>query len=167
MNEKGEELSSVNSLVLDQSKELSKQASEIDRLQALSSQTRITTRTVFQDIVVPVIDTIVVVKTDTVRARIASFSDKWLTFSARVLPAALRLDTVSIVNEFTLEVGYEKQGVFKKPIPRAYLLNKNPYTRINEITSIQFIGVTPWYDKNGYWLVLGIVGGFILNNQLK
>lgn len=167
LNEKQEELASVNSLALEQSKELSKQASEIDRLETLSSQTRVTTQTVFQEVKIPVIDTIVVVNTDTVYTRLASYSDKWLSFNARVFPNELKIDSISIINKFTLEVGFEKQGVFKKPVPRAYLLNKNPYTRINEITSIQFIEVTPWYNKNGYWLALGVVGGFILKNQLE
>ena len=167
INEKGEELASVNSLVLKQSKELSEQASEIDRLQTLSSQTRVITNTVFSDVEVPIIDTLIVENIDTVYVRSAAYSDEWLTFRARVLPSALKLDTVSITNRFTLEIGYEKQGLFKKPVPRAYLLSENPYTRTNEITSIQFEAETPWHQRKGLWLVTGLIGGFVLNNQLK
>ncbi len=66
LNKFGEEIASSNSIVLNQSREISKQASEIDSLKTLKSQTKIKLITEFKDILIPFQDSIFIQKSDTV-----------------------------------------------------------------------------------------------------
>ena len=167
LNKFGEEIASSNSIVLNQSREISKQASEIDSLKTLKSQTKIKLITEFKDILIPFQDSIFIQKSDTVFFTKAEYSDDWISFSSEIKKEGLKINNISITNRYTVEIGYEKQGFFEKPIPRAYILNENPYTTTQTIQSFQFESVKPWHQKKGTWFVGGLIAGLIFNNSRK
>jgi len=165
--ESGAELASVNSLVLEQSKEISQQATKINKLSILASQTRVKTKTEFVEIEIPLLDTIIINSTDTIRASKITFEDKWLNIHGWIYDDSLKIDTLTIQNKFTLEIGRERNGLFMRSTPKAYLLNENPYTTTDDITSIQFDEKKPWYEKKSIWLGVGFVLGTITNSKIK
>ena len=50
---------------------------------------------------------------------------------------------VKIVNDFSLVLGYERQGLFKPRKPYAELTNKNPYTATNALRVADFRSIPP------------------------
>jgi hypothetical protein len=105
-----------------------------------------------------------ITSTDTIEYQKFSHSEKWFSINGKVQKKQLIIDSLSIHNEYTIEVGDAKVGLFKKE-KRIYVRNENPYTSTDDLKFFILQDERKWYQKDG-WKIIGtaIVTTFIVRN---
>ena len=72
--------------------------------------------------------------------------------------------SILLKNQYTIEVGDEKVGLFKKE-KRIYVRNENPHTSTDDLKFFILEDDRKWYQKDA-WKIIGtaVVTTFILRN---
>lgn len=167
---KGEELVIQKQLVVSSNEAQQMAIIENTRLKKVNSEVRVITTTRIEKVFIPIVDTFIIRNGDTIRnARIFWVNNKWYGINGTVLEDEILIDSMYFNNELVVTLGYEKQkGLFKKDIPVVDIINKNPYSRINEVYNVT---IEPrkkrFYEKTWFHLTVGALGGFYVNSKLK
>jgi hypothetical protein len=139
-------------------KELTKR---IGKLSRLNNELKIQL-TVKGDIQLPVSDTLVIVKHDTIKAVGLNFHDRFLTLNGLYLNDSLHLN-YQFRTGLDIATYWKENGLFK---PRSLVVNvkpDNPHVTITGLDNYAIVEKTkPFYKTNGFWGTVGLIAGFFL-----
>lgn len=87
---------------------------------------------------------------------------EWITGTGKVNKDSVNID-IQLKHEYSIVIGTESNGLFKKRTPFAELTNKNPY---DSTTALRVANITAPKDhvklKVGIGIALGLIGGYII-----
>jgi hypothetical protein len=164
IDEKGREVSSLRASVLVRDKKIEKQLKEIEQLKNLDSKIIVDTRTIIDTQIISLHDTTYIEKTDTIKIQKFDYEEKWFSIKGKVKKSELLIDSLKIVNQYTIEVGDEKVNMFKKQ-KKVYVRNENPYTQTQNMKAFILEDKQKWYERDILKVVATAIGtAFILRN---
>ena len=164
VDEQGRESAYLKATILTKNKAIEKQLKEISNLKTLDTKIKIVNTTQIDTLVLELHDTTIVTSTDTIRYQNFNYSEKWFSINGKVKEKQLLIDSLKIHNQYTIEVGDEKVGLFKKE-KRIYVRNENPHTSTDDLKFFILQDERKWYQKDA-WKIIGtaVVTTFILRN---
>lgn len=154
IDEQGREITSTQNVVLAQTDEIQEQLKEIDELKKLEQKVVFSTETKYETLTIPIYDTLIVIKMDTIEAKGFVYNDTWLNLSANILDDQVIFDSLKVYNKYNIEFGETKGGLFKKKEKMVYIRNDNPHSTTKEVASFKLEETPKWYQR-GVWKVLG------------
>jgi len=164
IDEQGRESAYLRATILTKDKSIQKQLKEIGDLKTLDSKIKIVNTTRIDTLILELHDTTLIVSNDTIKLQKFNHSEKWFSLNGKIQNKQLIIDSLKIHNQYTIEVGDAKAGLFKKE-KRVYVRNENPYTSTDDLKFFILEDKKKWYERDG-WKVLGtaIVTTLILRN---
>jgi len=164
VDEQGRESAYLKATILTKDKAIQKQLKEISDLKTLDTKIKIVSRTRIDTLVLELHDTTLITSNDTIKYQKFSHSEKWFSINGKVQEKQLIVDSLKIHNQYTIEVGDAKVGLFKKE-KRVYVRNENPYTSTDDLKFFILQDERKWYQKDA-WKIIGtaVVTTFILRN---
>ena len=164
IDEQGRESAYLRATILTKDKAIQKQLKEISQLNTLDTKISIVNHTQIDTLILELHDTTIVTSNDTIRYQRFTHSEKWFELAGKVEKKQLIIDSLKIKNQYTIEVGDEKVGLFKKE-KRVYVRNENPYTSTDDLKFFILEDKRKWYQKDA-WKIIGtaVVTTFILRN---
>jgi hypothetical protein len=93
--------------------------------------------------------------------------NKWYNISGSVEKKGLQLDSLKLTNQSDVTIGYKKSGFLglsKTPIVE--IKNSNPYFNVTKMNNVVIKKNKSIFEKKTFWAGIGIIGGFILKNNL-
>ena len=164
IDEQGRESAYLRATILTKDKAIQKQLKEISQLNTLDTKISIVNHTQIDTLILELHDTTIVTSNDTIRYQRFTHSEKWFELAGKVEKKQLIIDSLKIKNQYTIEVGDEKVGLFKKE-KRVYVRNENPYTSTDDLKFFILEDKRKWYQKEA-WKIIGtaVVTTFILRN---
>jgi hypothetical protein len=154
IDDQGREITSTQNVVLAQTDEIQAQLKEIDELKKLEQKVVFSTETKYETLTIPIYDTLIVIKMDTIEAKGFVYNDTWLNLSANILDDQVIFDSLKVFNKYNIEFGETKGGVFKKKEKMVYIRNDNPHSTTKEVASFKLEETPKWYQR-GVWKFLG------------
>lgn len=164
IDEQGRESSYLRATILTKDKSIQKQLKEISDLKTLDTKIKIANHTRIDTLVIELHDTTLITSTDTIKYQKFSHSEEWFSIDGKVQEKKLIIDSLNIKNQYTIEVGDAKVGLFKKE-KRIYVRNENPHTSTDDLKFFILQDERKWYQKDA-WKIIGtaVVTTFILRN---
>jgi len=164
VDEQGRESSYLRATILTKDKAIQKQLKEISDLKTLDVKLKIKNTTKIDTLILELHDTTIITSNDTIKYQKFKHSEKWFSIDGKVEKKQLIIDSLKIHNEYTIEVGDAKIGLFKKE-KRVYVRNENPYTSTEDLKFFILQDERKWYQKDA-WKIIGtaVVTTFILRN---
>jgi hypothetical protein len=154
IDDQGREITSAQNVVLAQTDEIQAQLKEIDELKKLEQKLVFSTETKYETLTIPIYDTLIVIKMDTIEAKGFVYNDTWLNLSANILDDQVIFDSLKVFNKYNIEFGETKGGLFKKKEKMVYIRNDNPHSTTKEVASFKLEETPKWYQR-GVWKFLG------------
>jgi hypothetical protein len=154
IDDQGREITSTQNVVLAQTDEIQAQLKEIDELKKLEQKVVFSTETKYETLTIPIYDTLIVIKMDTIEAKGFVYNDTWLNLSANILDDQVIFDSLKVFNKYNIEFGETKGGLFKKKEKMVYIRNDNPHSTTKEVASFKLEETPKWYQR-GVWKFLG------------
>jgi len=120
----------------EQSKVLNKKARQIAQLLSVSSNVN------YDTVYIPIRDTVLITKKDTVYTRLASYEDKWLSASIYIYPEKIMVADYESRDNIIVSIGWHKNKRFfisrwfEKKKWDATVKSMNPNSRISHVTNI-------------------------------
>lgn len=164
INEQGDELITQKQLLLTKKEALKMAIIENSKLKNVKSEVKINTVTEIKEVFIQTTDTL---QGDSVK-KIFRANNKWYGINGHVLSNGIMFDSVYFNNEIVTTIGFKKDGFFKRPYPVVEVVNKNPYSRIDEVYNVVIKERKKrFYETTGFKVGVGIIGGFYLKSKLK
>jgi hypothetical protein len=88
-----------------------------------------------------------------------SLSETWYSLGGKITESGLLLDSLTFNNELKLTLGNRSNGIFKPTTPLVIVEYSNPYVSTTGLQNIVIQNDLKWYDKKGFLIGLGFVGG--------
>ncbi len=164
IDEQGRESAYLKATILSKDKAIQKQLKEISDLKTLDVKLKIRNVTKIDTLVLELHDTTFITSSDTIQYQKFSYTEKWFSLNGKVQKKQLIIDSLRIHNEYTIEVGDAKAGLFKKE-KRVYVRNENPYSSTEDLKFFILKDERKWYQRDA-WKIIGtaIVTTFIVRN---
>jgi len=164
IDEQGRESAYLRATILTKDKAIQKQLKEISELKTLDNKIKIANHTQIDTLILELHDTTLIISNDTIKYQKFNHSEKWFALSGKIQDKQLIIDSLKISNEYTIEVGDSKIGLFKKE-KRIYVRNENPYTTTDDLKFFILQDERKWYQRDA-WKIIGtaVVTTFILRN---
>ena len=164
VDEQGRESSYLRATILTKDKAIEKQLKEISELKTLDTKIKIANHTQIDTLILELHDTTLITSNDTIKYQKFNHSERWFELGGKIQDKQLIIDSLKISNEYTIEVGDAKVGLFKKE-KRIYVRNENPYTSTDDLKFFILQDERKWYQKDA-WKIIGtaIVTTFIVRN---
>ena len=164
VDEQGRESAYLRATILTKDKAIEKQLKEISELKTLDTKIKIANHTQIDTLILELHDTTLITSNDTIKYQKFNHSERWFALGGKIQDKQLIIDSLKISNEYTIEVGDAKVGLFKKE-KRIYVRNENPYTSTDDLKFFILQDERKWYQKDG-WKIIGtaIVTTFIVRN---
>ena len=143
----GRQLTSTQSIVLVKDKKIEEQLKEIEALKSLDTKIVFRTETKYKTLEIIIRDTIVVHDTDTVSIKRFEHKDDWIAMAGSIEDSKMKFDSLIFKNKYTIEIGSQKDGLFKKKKQMIYLRNENPHTSTTDLTSFELKKPKKWYQR--------------------
>jgi hypothetical protein len=178
VNDQGEQLAYQDQLLINEKQAKDLLAMENSSLKKLSSSTKTKTVTKIEKVYVPLgevvsarelSDTNEINSTDTVGSSYRPFglSTEWYSMQGKVFDDGLSIDSLSITNEITTNIGWKRDKWYKKKYAVVEVKNTNPYT---QVTGMQNVVVKPpkklFFQTTGFKVGAGLLGGAYLGIRL-
>jgi hypothetical protein len=138
-------------------KDLKKRIGNLNRLNS-DLKIQLTTK---DDIQLPVTDTVVIVKHDTIKAGSLHFHDRFLTLNGLYLDDSLKL-SYQFRTGLDIATYWKDNGLFK---PRSLFVNvvpDNPHVTIYGLDNYLITEQKKFYQDNKFWFGLGFLAAFII-----
>jgi len=164
IDEQGREISGLKASVLIRDNKIEKQLKEIEQLKNLDAKVILHTKTIIDTQTITLHDTTYIEKTDTIKIQKFDYKEKWFAIEGKVKKNELIIDSLNIVNKFTIEIGDEKVNMFKKQ-KKVYVRNENPYTTTDDMKAFILEDKTKWYQRDILKIVATAIGtAFVIRN---
>lgn len=93
--------------------------------------------------------------------------DKWFSIDGEVQKEGIKVDSLKIMNESSVTIGYKKSGFLGlKSIPLVEIKNTNPYLSVTKMNNVVIKPNKNIFKSKLFWGSIGVVGGFILRSKL-
>ena len=164
VDEQGRESAYLRATILTKDKAIQKQLKEISELKTLDTKIKIANHTQIDTLILELHDTTLITSNDTIKYQKFNHSERWFALGGKIQDKQLIIDSLKISNEYTIEVGDAKVGLFKME-KRIYVRNENPYTSTDDLKFFILQDERKWYQKDA-WKIIGtaIVTTFIVRN---
>jgi hypothetical protein len=177
-NEFGEQLAYQDQLLINEKQAKDLLAMENSSLKKIASSTKTKTVTEIKEVYIPfgevvhareLSDTNEIEESDLNAENYRPFglSTEWYSLNGRVFSEGLIVDSLSIKNEITTNIGWKKDKWYKKKYAVVEVKNTNPHT---QVTGMQNVVVKPpkkkFFQTTAFKVGVGIVGGLYLSTKL-
>jgi hypothetical protein len=177
-NEFGEQLAYQDQLLINEKQAKDLLAMENSSLKKIASSTKTKTVTKIKEVYIPfgevvhareLSDTNEIEESDLNAENYRPFglSTEWYSLNGRVFSEGLIVDSLSIKNEITTNIGWKKDKWYKKKYAVVEVKNTNPHT---EVTGMQNVVVRPpkkkFFQTTAFKVGVGVVGGLYLSTKL-
>lgn len=164
IDEQGREISGLKASVLVRDRKIENQLKEIEQLKNLDAKVILHTKTIIDTQTITLHDTTYIEKTDTIKVQKFDYKEKWFAIEGKVKKNELIIDSLNILNKFTIEIGDEKVNMFKKQ-KKVYVRNENPYTTTEDMKAFILEDKQKWYQRDILKVVATAIGtAFLLRN---
>jgi hypothetical protein len=176
VNEKGQQIATQEQLLINEKQAKDLLAMENSSLKKIASSTKIKTVTKVEKVYIPFNEVVharelpdSIENVDTLRSTYKPFglSTEWYSMYGKVYDDGLSIDSLSMKNEITTNIGWKKDAWYKKKYSVVEVRNTNPYTRT---TGMQNVVVKPakkkFFQTDAFKVGIGIVGGLYLSTKL-
>ena len=152
-------------VILSQKDAIAQGLLEIDRLKKVQSQVNVITTTIIDTVVVSHTDTVVQYFNGDAYLKLPhsyNYSTEFLSFDALIKSDGLTLNSLKLDNKTTVNVGFKKQGLFKRDLPVVELKHTNPYIKTLGVTNVVIEEKKNPLKDNRVWCGLGLLVGLII-----
>ena len=163
IDENGNRIAEQEQIILTQAQAIDNNLLEIERLKEVSAQVVVNTITQIDSVFVPFyVDTSLV---DTMEfdylqvPQLFSLNDEWYSLGGKIEKTGLLLDSLSFSNELKLTLGNKSNGFLKPTTPLVLVEYSNPYVSTTGLQNIVIKNELKWYDKKGFLIGMGFLGG--------
>jgi uncharacterized protein YcfL len=161
VDNQGREIAETKNTVLTNSKEVQEQLKTFQELKKIETKVVVKTKTVYDTLYVQTTDTVIKTETAEVNAKVFNYDDKWLSFNG-LINDSLKIENLVVRNEYTIEQGVKKRGLFKKENV-VMLRNENPHVKTEQLQSFTIKDERNWLQKNGWKAVsAALIVGLVL-----
>jgi hypothetical protein len=161
VDNQGREIAETKNTVLTNSKEVQEQLKTFQELKKIETKVVVKTKTVYDTLYVQTTDTVIKTETAEVNAKVFNYDDKWLSFNG-LINDSLKIENLVVRNEYTIEQGVKKKGLFKKENV-VMLRNENPHAKTEQLQSFTIKDERKWLEKNGWKAVsAALIVGLVL-----
>lgn len=133
-----------------------------EKIDKLETKIIFKTTTKFDTLTVLLKDTLIYTEHDTVHIQNFLYSDNWISMAGKIHDENIKFDSLKINNNFSIEIGTEKKWFLGKKTKTIYILNDNPYTETDKITSIVIQDNKKWFERKPLFFVAGGLATFLL-----
>ena len=92
-----------------------------------------------------------------------SFADKWTSIGGRVLKTEVAIDSITMDNESTVQIGWKGSGFLKLgKTPVVEIENTNPYLSTAKLGNVVVQKPKGILQSKLFWFGVGIFGGFLI-----
>lgn len=88
--------------------------------------------------------------------------NEWFALSGVIDTNGVNINRFTTINEISVTIGSEKQGMFKKNKPIVTLTNHNPYATTTKLANFVITDKPKWYENKWIWLGVGAAAGIII-----
>ena len=163
IDENGNKIAEQEQIILTQTQAIENNLLEIERLKEVSAQVVVNTITQIDSVFVPFyVDTTITdsVDFDFIKVpQMFSLQNEWYSLGGNIQKSGLLLDSLSFNNELTLTLGNRSNGFLKPTTPLVLVEYSNPYVSTTGLQNIVIQNDLKWYDKKGFLIGLGFLGG--------
>jgi len=163
IDENGNKIAEQEQIILTQTQAIENNLLEIERLKEVSAQVVVNTITQIDSVFVPFyVDTTITdsVDFDFIKVpQMFSLQNEWYSLGGNIQKSGLLLDSLSFNNELTLTLGNRSNGFLKPTTPLVLVEYSNPYVSTTGLQNIVIQNDLKWYDKKGFLIGLGFIGG--------
>ena len=146
-NEKGELIAKATSIVFE-NEQLAKQLKD-ERLKKLRTKIEFQTETIYDTILMNIHDTIIIENGVEVVKRTFEHKTEWIKIKGEVHDSIVNIKELAIHDSLDVQVGYEKDGWFKKKNV-VVIKSKNPNSDLQNIQPYEFKENKKWHQKDGW-----------------
>lgn len=165
LNDKGEIIVEQEQVILTQKEAIDNGLVEINNFKKISNQIKVITETL--------IDTIVITNHDTVISYINGFNylklpvsydynSEFINLDLDLTTEGLNINSINLINESLVSLGYKRQGLFKPLIPVIEIKNSNPYIKTTKLQNISIVEEKRLIDDKRFLVGFGLLLGFIV-----
>lgn len=163
IDDNGNKIAEQEQIILTQTQAIENNLLEIERLKEVSAQVVVNTITQIDSVFVPFyVDTTITdsVDFDFIKVpQMFSLQNEWYSLGGNIQKSGLLLDSLSFNNELTLTLGNRSNGFLKPTTPLVLVEYSNPYVSTTGLQNIVIQNDLKWYDKKGFLIGLGFIGG--------
>lgn len=175
VNDQGEQISTQEQLLINEKQAKELLAMENSSLKKIASSTKTRTVTKIKEVFIPLGEMVSArelgdtTQIDTISPSYRPFglSTEWYSLEGKVFDNSLTIDSLSIKNEITTNIGWKKDKWYKSKYAVVEVKNTNPYT---SVTGMQNVVVKPkkkkFFQTTAFKVGAGIVGGLYLSTKL-
>lgn len=96
-----------------------------------------------------------------------SLEQKWYSVDGKVKKDGLLIDSLKIINESSITIGYRKYGFLNlKKEPLVEIKNTNPYLSLSKVSNVVIKEKKGIFKSKVFWTGVGIFGGIYLHSKL-
>ena len=88
-----------------------------------------------------------------------SLQNEWYSLGGNINKSGLLLDSLSFNNELKITLGNRSEGILKPTTPLVLVEYSNPYVSTTGLQNIVIQNDLKWYDKKGFLIGIGFLGG--------
>jgi len=93
--------------------------------------------------------------------------EKWFNIDGIIKKDGLRIDSLKIPNEATVNIGWKKSGFLNlKTTPIVEVINTNPNISVKGMSNLIIKKNKSLFQKPTFWGAVGLIGGFIIKSKL-
>lgn len=174
-NEFGEQLAYQEQLFINEKQAKELLAMENSSLKKIASSTKTKTVTKIKEVYIPFEEMVSARElssdevVDTMDRSYKQFglTTEWYAIKGKVFNKGISIDSLSIKNEITTNIGWKKDKWYKKKYAVVEVKNTNPYT---EVTGLQNVVVQPpkkkFFQTTAFKIGVGAVGALYLRTKL-
>jgi hypothetical protein len=163
ISENGNKIAEQEQIILTQTQAIDNNLLEIERLKKVSAQVVVNTITQIDSVFVPFyVDTIITdsVDYDFIKVpQMFSLQNEWYSLGGNINKSGLLLDSLSFNNELKITLGNRSEGILKPTTPLVLVEYSNPYVSTTGLQNIVIQNDLKWYDKKGFLIGIGFLGG--------
>ena len=163
ISENGNKIAEQEQIILTQTQALDNNLLEIERLKKVSAQVVVNTITQIDSVFVPFyVDTTITdsVDYDFIKVpQMFSLQNEWYSLGGNINKSGLLLDSLSFNNELKITLGNRSEGILKPTTPLVLVEYSNPYVSTTGLQNIVIQNDLKWYDKKGFLIGIGFLGG--------
>jgi len=146
-NEKGELIAKATSIVFE-NEQLAKQLKD-ERLKKLRTKVEFQTETIYDTILMNIHDTIIIENGVEIAKRTFEHKTDWIKIKGEVHDSIVNIKELAIHDSLDVQVGYEKDGWFKKKNV-VVIKSKNPNSDLQNIQPYEFKEKKKWHERDGW-----------------
>ena len=163
ISENGNKIAEQEQIILTQTQAIDNNLLEIERLKKVSAQVVVNTITQIDSVFVPFyVDTTITdsVDYDFIKVpQMFSLQNEWYSLGGNINKSGLLLDSLSFNNELKITLGNRTEGLLKPTTPLVLVEYSNPYVSTTGLQNIVIQNDLKWYDKKGFLIGIGFLGG--------